>query len=744
MTDLLGQTLVGRYRVERFIGEGGMARVYKVWDDERAAYLAMKLLRGDFAEDRDFVRRFKQEADTLERLKHPNIVRFYGLEQDRHFVFMLMDFVDGITLRRLIFNRGEPLSLREVLRYLDPIAAALHYAHAQGVVHCDVKPGNVLINRQGTVLVTDFGVARIAETSTVTMTAVGTPAYMSPEQCRGQDPTPASDVYSLGITLFEMVTGGERPFTGDVSTLPGPRPERVRWEQIYAPPPSPRRFNPALPDTVEQVILRCLAKQPEMRWEGPLAVLDATEQAVRLAEGGRSQVGGSLFGVGRRAKPENDTTASLPVGPPRWRGRSYPLLILVALLLGLIVGIVGFEILNPRPFRSAAPLTFPSATPTATATASATPTPTDTPPPTETATPTPSASPTETASPTPTDTPTDTPSATATDTPSVTPSDTPSATPSPDLTLTAAIFGATATQFAAEAAATARVELLATQEAATLAVLDALATDLAATQAALSGALTATIEAGLTATADALETRGAATATEQAAVQATLNAQQAQLIRTLSAIETARAILDATGTAVAWTDTPTPTFTPSDTPTPTRTPTRTPTLTPSRTPTLTPTATFTATPTPTATLTPTDTPTPTRTPTRTPSRTPTPTPTPTATATLTRTPTPTPTVTPTPTRTPTATPTVTRTPTITPSATPSVTPSQTPTPTPTTTDTPTATPTVAPSSTPTRTATATVAPSSTPTRTATATLTRTPSATAPLKPTLTPAPRPTP
>ncbi len=597
-----------------------MARVYKVWDDARAAYLAMKLLRGDFAEDRDFLRRFEQEAQTLERLQHPNIVRFYGLEQERHLVFMLMDYVDGITLRRLIFNRGEPLSLEEILRYLEPIAAALHYAHTKGVVHCDVKPGNVLINRQGQVLVTDFGVARIAETSTVTLTAVGTPAYMSPEQCRGQEVSPATDVYALGITLFEMVTGGERPFTGDLSTLPGPRAERVRWEQIYAPPPSPRRFNPALPDSVEQVILRCLSKRPEMRWDGPLAVLSAFQEALKVAEGRRSHVGGSVYSTTGHARAFDESTASLPLGVRPQTGSF--VLLLLAVLLGVFAGLVGFEIIRPRPFVAVAP--FATSTPAFRAT------------------------PTEQV-PTRTSSPTSSPTATQTQTPH------PTETQTPDLTATAIMLEATRTQVALEVAATARAEDTATAEVATLQALNAWATDLAATQAALAEAATRTAAAGATATAEILGTQSAATATEQAAVQATLNAQAVQLVETLNAVETARAALDATSTAAAWTDTPTPTPTPTDTSTPTLTPSDTPTatFTPSNTPTDTPTASQTPTPTdtPTASETPTDTPTPTSTPTATATDTPTSTWTPKPT----KTPTPTPSNTPTPTASETAT-----------------------------------------------------------------------------------------
>jgi serine/threonine-protein kinase len=266
MNPLLGRTLAGRYRVEAPIGRGGMAEVYKVWDEQRAAHLALKMLREDIAQDRIFLRRFKREAQTLANLQHPNIVRFYGLEQDGLLAFMLMDYVEGTTLRAEIFQAdGTPIPLERTIDIIRPICSALHYAHGQGRVHCDVKPGNIMLKRNGDVLLADFGIARMTDAATATMIGAGTPAYMAPEQVKGQDPTPRTDIYALGVVLYEMLTGGERPFTGERAEVTGTTGEKVRWEQMHLDPPDPRRFNPDLDEKVGELITACLAKDPGER-----------------------------------------------------------------------------------------------------------------------------------------------------------------------------------------------------------------------------------------------------------------------------------------------------------------------------------------------------------------------------------------------------------------------------------------------------------------------------------------------
>jgi serine/threonine protein kinase len=243
MSNLIGQILLNRYRVDASLGRGAMADVYKVWDDQRAAYLAMKLLREDLAMDTIFLRRFRREAQALAQLQHPHIVRFYGLEEDELLAFILMDFVDGTTLQQEIRVARHALPPARVLEVLRPVCSALHFAHRQGLIHCDIKPSNIMIHNNGTILVADFGLAHMTEAAATSALLLGggTFGYMAPEQARGEKPTVRTDIYALGIVLFEMLTGGERPFTGEASDRAGTARENVVWEQLNLVPPSPRR-----------------------------------------------------------------------------------------------------------------------------------------------------------------------------------------------------------------------------------------------------------------------------------------------------------------------------------------------------------------------------------------------------------------------------------------------------------------------------------------------------------------------
>ena len=238
-----------------------MADVYKVWDDQRAAYLAMKLLREDLAMDTIFLRRFRREAQALAQLQHPHIVRFYGLEEDDLLAFILMDFIDGTTLQQEIRVARRPLPLGRVLEVLRPVCSALHFAHRQGLIHCDIKPSNIMTHNNGTILVADFGLAHMTEAAATSALLLGggTFGYMAPEQARGEKPTVRTDIYALGIVLFEMLTGGERPFTGEASDRVGTARENVLWEQLNLAPPSPRRWNPDITDQLEQIVQKCLA-----------------------------------------------------------------------------------------------------------------------------------------------------------------------------------------------------------------------------------------------------------------------------------------------------------------------------------------------------------------------------------------------------------------------------------------------------------------------------------------------------
>ena len=321
MPDLIGQILSNRYRIDASIGRGGMAEVYKVWDQRRAAYLAMKILNEDLAEDNVFLRRFKREAQTLARLQHPNIVRFYGLEEDGDLAFLLMDYIEGSTLRKEIHRlKGQPFPVQRILEIMRPVCSALHYAHQSGFVHCDVKPANIMIQTNGTVLVSDFGIARMSEAATATLVGAGTPAYMAPEQARGEDPTPQTDIYALGVVLFEMLTGGERPFTGENARTTGGTSEKIRWEQMKLEPPSPRKYNPAISPQLEEIVLRCLNKNPAARYSNTLELLTALDAAV-----GASQIKAVQSVVQNVALPKVSPAPQPQVSQEKNQGQAIPL-----------------------------------------------------------------------------------------------------------------------------------------------------------------------------------------------------------------------------------------------------------------------------------------------------------------------------------------------------------------------------------------------------------------------------------
>ncbi len=280
--DLLGQILADRYRVEVLLGEGTFARVYRVTDLHRRAQLAAKVLRSEIAHDPTLIERFRREANVLERLQHPNIVRYYGFVNQQSVVFFLLEYIPGQTLESTLLQQKGPFKPTDVLPYITPLASALHYAHVEGVVHRDLKPANVLVHENGTLYVSDFGIARLLNTtSELTMgMSVGTPYYMSPEQINGDPVSPATDVYALGILLYRMLTG-LLPFRGETPQATGTSTAaRVTYEQLHTPPVSPTLINQSLDLSVEDVLLRCLEKNPTRRYPSISAFYDAFVEAV--------------------------------------------------------------------------------------------------------------------------------------------------------------------------------------------------------------------------------------------------------------------------------------------------------------------------------------------------------------------------------------------------------------------------------------------------------------------------------
>jgi serine/threonine protein kinase len=279
MTDLTGQTLINRYFMRQHIGAGGMADVYLAWDNVRSAKMALKVLRRDLIHNPHFLQMFAKEAEMLRKLEHPNIVRLYDFERKGDLAFIVMDWVEGTNLRQAIMERRGPYNAEETSLVLLPVCSALNYAHQNRVYHCDVKPANILLDDNGKVLLTDFGVARIAAEEA----RGGTPAYMAPEQFTGNSIDGRTDVYALGVMLFEMLTGGELPFRGESTSTSGTTSrDRIAWEHVHQPAPSPRGINSGIAPTLENIVLTALEKEPSMRYPTPMSLREAFENACSL------------------------------------------------------------------------------------------------------------------------------------------------------------------------------------------------------------------------------------------------------------------------------------------------------------------------------------------------------------------------------------------------------------------------------------------------------------------------------
>ena len=252
-----GSYLINRYEIIMKIGSGGMADVYKAKDHVLNRLVAIKVLKQEYSTDATFVKKFRVEAQSAAGLSHPNIVNVYDVGEDDGVYFIVMELVQGITLKNYIDMKGK-LDIREALNISVQIASGLSAAHENRIIHRDIKPQNIIMSRDGKVKVTDFGIAKVADSTTVTTTAAGTVHYISPEQARGGYSDERSDIYSLGITMYEMVTG-RVPFEGETNVA-------VALMHIQSEITPPRQLEPSIPVSFEKIILKCTQKKPERRY----------------------------------------------------------------------------------------------------------------------------------------------------------------------------------------------------------------------------------------------------------------------------------------------------------------------------------------------------------------------------------------------------------------------------------------------------------------------------------------------
>ncbi|MCC3357518.1 Stk1 family PASTA domain-containing Ser/Thr kinase [Bacillus sp. REN16] len=257
---LIGRRLSGRYKILEVIGGGGMANVYLARDVILERDVAIKVLRLDFSNDEEFIKRFRREAHAATSLAHPNIVSIYDVGEEEDIYYIVMEYVPGQTLKQYI-QRNAPLHPKEAINIMLQLTSAITHAHQNQIVHRDIKPQNILIDHDGTVKVTDFGIAVALSSTTITQTnsVLGSVHYLSPEQARGGMSTRKSDIYSLGIVMFELLTG-RVPFEGESAVS-------IALKHLQSDTPSPKRWNATIPQSVENIILKSTTKDPFHRYD---------------------------------------------------------------------------------------------------------------------------------------------------------------------------------------------------------------------------------------------------------------------------------------------------------------------------------------------------------------------------------------------------------------------------------------------------------------------------------------------
>ncbi|MGC9336029.1 MAG: serine/threonine-protein kinase [Anaerolineae bacterium] len=277
---LEGHTL-GRYRVLEPLGRGGMARIYRAYHPQLDRYVAVKVLRADLVQDDAFFTRFRREAQAVAALRHPNIVQVFDYDVEDDVSYMVLELLEGDSLKTRLHDyriRGDRMPVGEVVRVLCDVLDGLAYAHSEGMVHRDIKPGNILLTKEGQAIIADFGIAHIvgAPRHTVPGALLGTMDYMAPEQGLEGQSDARSDIYALGVVLYEMLTQ-RTPFEADT-------PLAVLMKHAHHPLPLPRQIDPSIPEPFERIVLKALAKDPDDRYQSAEAMARALREAARRAD----------------------------------------------------------------------------------------------------------------------------------------------------------------------------------------------------------------------------------------------------------------------------------------------------------------------------------------------------------------------------------------------------------------------------------------------------------------------------
>jgi serine/threonine-protein kinase len=334
---MIGELIGGRYEIEELVGAGGMSSVYRARDTVLERRVALKVLHEHFSADPEYVERFRREARAIARLNHPNIVTVIDRGEFGGRQFIVFEHIPGENLKEVVGREG-PLPVTQALALTHQIARGLSFAHEHGVVHRDVKPQNVLMDESGTAKVTDFGIARSLEPGeglTQTGTLLGTSDYIAPEQASGQPVDARTDQYSLGVLLYELLTG-EVPYPADSFMA-------VAMRHLRDPVPSVRERRPDVPARVDEIVGRAMAKRPEDRFPSTEAMIGAIEAALAGEVGDDAGPNGATGVLPRRGRPSPPSPEPRPRPRPRQRRRHFSPLLLALLVVGagaLVLGLI--------------------------------------------------------------------------------------------------------------------------------------------------------------------------------------------------------------------------------------------------------------------------------------------------------------------------------------------------------------------------------------------------------------------